>query len=342
MTHNDPRSLTGEAQAALRRKAVNAVLEGMSKTQAAEVFGVTRMSIHTWLKRHASEGEAAFTPAKRGRPSAPRFTAAQARKAVGLIVGHCPDQLRLPFALWTREAVVELLSKKFHETISVWTAGRYLKAWGLTPQKPARRAIEQDPVAVRAWLNRQYPAIAAKARRERAEIHWGDESGLRSDHAVGRTYGLKGQTPVVPVTGQRFGCNMISTLTNRGRLAFMVFKGSFNTKVFLIFLRRLIRQSPRKVFLIVDRHRVHRSRAVACWLAQHADRITLFLLPSYSPHLNPDELLNQDVKSNGLGRQRATTAPELVSNLRSFLRRRQRQPQVVRNYFKGEHVRYAA
>lgn len=319
-----------------------AVQGGMSKSQAAVIFGVSRVAIYSWIERHAAEGEAAFIPATRGRPPAPRFTSVQADKAVALIIGKCPDQLRLPFALWTREAVVELLSRKFHETISVWTAGRYLKAWGLTPQKPARRAIEQNPAAVRAWLNKEYPTIAAQARREGAEIHWGDESGLRSDHAAGRTYGLKGQTPIVPVTGQRFGCNMISTLTNRGRLAFMVFTGSFNASVFIVFLRRLMRQSRRKVFLIVDRHRVHRSRAVEKWLSQHAKRIRLFYLPSYSPELNPDELVNQDVKSNALGRQRATSAPELAGNVRRFLRGRQRQPKVVRNYFNGKHVRYAA
>jgi transposase len=154
--------------------------------------------------------------------------------------------------------------------------------------------------------------------------------GLRSDHAVGRSYGLKGQTPVILATGQRFGCNMISAITNQGRLNFMVFKERFTAKVFLEFLRRLLRQSDR------------RSRKVKNWLEENEDRIRIFFLPSYSPEINPDELLNQDVKSNALGRQRPGNQTELMSKVRSYLWSRQLKPDIVANYFQGKHVQYAA
>src|SRR3989441_202816 len=159
------------------------------------------------------------------------------------------------------QAVQQLLARRFGVHVSVWTVGRYLRAWGLTPQKPVRRAYEQNPAAVRRWLKKEYPAIRAQAKREKAEIHWGDEMGLRSDHQAGRSYGRRGQTPVVPGTGQRFRCNLISAITNRGRLAFMVFHQRFTAPVFLNFLRRLLRLIPGKVFLILDRHPVHKSGA---------------------------------------------------------------------------------
>lgn len=151
--------------------------------------------------------------------------------------------------------------------------GRYLAQWGFTPQKPARRAFERDPERVRQWLDEEYPAIRSRATREGAEIYWGDEMGVRSDHVAGRSYGRRGQTPIILGTGQRFGCNMISAITNRGRLNFMVFRKRFKDRVFLNFLTRLVRQVPRKVFLIVDGHPVHRAARVKRWVSAHAKRI---------------------------------------------------------------------
>ena len=166
--------------------------------------------------------------------------------------------------------------------------------------------------------------------------------GLRSDHQTGTSYGRRGQTPVIPGTGQRFRCNMISTITNHGRLTFMVFKKQFTADVLIKFLRRLVRQVKRKLFLIIDGHPVHRSGKVKRWVEKHAAQLRLILLPGYSPELNPDELLNQDVKSNALGRRRPTHQDEMIGDVRSYLRSTQRRPEVVKNYFQHETVRYAA
>jgi transposase len=342
MRIKDARSLSSAAQEALRVRVVSAVRDGMSQTEAAKVFRVTRASVNKWSRQHEQHGKKALRSRRRGRPPGTQLEPHQAALTVRSIVGRCPDQLRLPFALWTREAVQMLLEKKFGLAVSVWTVGRYLKGWGLTPQKPLRRAFEQDPVAVRRWLETEYPAIAKEAKRLGAEIHWGDEMGLRSDHQAGRSYGRRGRTPVIPSTGQRFGCNMISTITNRGRLSFMVFEEDFDGVVFLRFLRRLIRLVKRRIFLIVDRHPAHRSARVKAWLAQNASRIRMFFLPSYSPELNPDELLNQDVKSNAAGRRRPRDKFELIDNVRYYLRMTQRCPTIVENYFREQHVSYAA
>jgi transposase len=237
------------------------------------------------------------------------------------------------------------ISRKFDLQVSVWTVGRYVRAWGLTPQKPVRRAYEQNPAAVRKWLEEKYPAIRELTRHYKAQIHWLDEMGLRSDHQAGRSWGRRGETPVVMGTGQRFRCNMISSITNRGRLAFMIFRQRFTARVFLNFLSRLLRltrKTRRKVFLIVDGHPAHKSRLVNRWLAEHAAQIHTFCLPSYSPELNPDELLNQDVKTNALGRVGPVNVQEMMDNVRSYLRITQARPKLVKNYFRERHVQYAA
>jgi transposase len=345
MEKQDARSLPGQAQEDLRRRVVQAVEKGLSQTEAARVFGVARGTVSRWMGLVESAGRGALKARRRGRPPVSRLAPHQAATAVRHILSGCPDQLSLPFALWTREAVQELLSRKFALQVSVWTVGRYLRAWGLTPQKPVRRAYEQNPAAVRRWLEQEYPAIRAQARQFKAQIHWLDEMGLRSDHQAGRSWGRRGQTPVVLGSGQRFRCNMISAITNRGRLAFMIFRQRFTARVFLNFLGRLLRlmrKSRRKVFLIVDGHPVHKSRSVGRWLAEHREQIRIFCLPSYSPELNPDELLNQDVKTNALGRVRPVNVQEMMDNVRSYLRITQARPKLVKNYFRERHVQYAA
>jgi len=342
MTVKDARSLAPAAQEALRIRVVKAVADGMSQTEAAKVFQVARGTVNGWCRRREDLGRAALKARKRGRPRGSRLEPLQAARAVRMILGRCPDQLRLPFALWTREAVQLLLNREFGLDVSVWTVGRYLKGWGLTPQKPMRRAFEQDPQAVREWLEAEYPQIEREAKRLGAEICWGDEMGLRSDHQTGTSYGRRGQTPVIPGTGQRFRCNMISVITNRGTLRFMVFEEKFRVPVFLRFLKRLLRQVKRRIFLIVDRHPVHKAAAVARWLEQNSTRIRMFFLPSYSPELNPDELLNQDVKSNALGRRRPFDKWEMMDDLRGYLRGTQREPAIVKAYFYEDHVQYAA
>lgn len=339
----DARSLPAAAQAALRRQAVKAVRVGQSQGEVAQLFGVSRRAVNAWARTAKRKGIEALKAKPRGRPAGDgALSAAQAARIARLIRDRRPDQLKLSFYLWTRAAVAELIEHQYKRRVSVWTVGRYLAAWGFTPQKPVRRAFERNPEAVKRWLKAEYPAILARAKREKAEIYWGDEMGLRSDHAAGRSFSPRGETPVIPGTGQRFSCNMISVITNKGRLFFMVFKNGFTTRVFLEFLRRLERQIPRALYLIVDGHPVHRARQVSAWLKEEGRKIRLFFLPGYSPELNPDELLNQDVKTNALGRRRPRDQAQLIRHVRGYLRGRQRQPRVVRNYFKEEHVRYAA
>ncbi len=236
----------------------------------------------------------------------------------------------------------ELIDRRYGIRVAEKTAGRYLRSWGFSPQKPARRAFEQNPEMVERWLTERYPAIKTRAHREKALILWTDEMGLRSDHTAGRSWSPVGKTPVIQGTGQRFGTNVISAISNKGHLSFRVFKEKFVAGVFIDFLGRLVRQSNgQKIILILDGHPVHRSKKVKQWVQEHAEQIELQFLPGYAPELNPTELLNQDVKTNALGRRRPHTQDELIGETRSYLRSRQKTPRIVARYFEEKHVSYA-
>lgn len=342
MEKQDARSLTPAAQEALRRRAVKALLSGQRQKDVAKIFDVSTTALKDWMRLYRQGGEKALKPLKRGRRKKTQLEPWQAAQTVQAITDHCPDQIKLPWVLWTRDAVAQLIKERFGVGISRWTAGRYLKRWGFTPQKPAKRALEQNPEAVRHWLEIEYPQIKAAAQTDQAEIHWGDEMGIRNDHQTGTTWGLKGKTPVVPIIGQRFSSNMISTITNRGTMRFMVFTKRFTADVFISFLRRLVTSVGQKIYLIVDNHSVHRCGKVSRWLEKHKEQIAIFYLPPYSPELNPDELLNNDIKSNASKSSRPKNKNELVLNMRFYLRVTQKRPDIVKRFFKAPKVAYAA
>lgn len=183
-----------------------------------------------------------------------------------------PNQLTLPFYLWTRAAVASLIAREYGIKVSLVTVGRYLRAWGLSPQKPVRRAYERNEAAIARWLKQEYPMIARQAKQEHAAIYWGDEMGLRRDHVTGTSYAPVGHTPVIRATGQRFWCHMISAITNKGALAFMVFQGTFKAPVFAEFMQRLLKQIDGRIYLIVDGHPVHRSGIVTRVAVTHSSR----------------------------------------------------------------------
>lgn len=318
---------------------------GYSQVAVAGIVGVARQAVGRWWKAYREGGGEALAAGRRGRRVGAKtaLTASQQAQIARAVRDKNPDQLRLPGFLWTRRLVCELVERRFAVVISEKTAGRYLRAWGFSPQKPVRRAYEQSEPAVRAWLESVYPAIQRKAKRERAEILWGDEMGLRSDHTGGSSWSPVGHTPVIAGTGKRFKTNMIAVVSNTGTLRFRVFQQRFTGPVFLDFLKRLVRDARgRKLVLIVDGHPAHRARIVRDWIAANPALIELHYLPGYAPELNPAECLNQDVKANALGRRRPRSIEQLMREVRAYLRSRQRQPWRIANYFQEHHVTYAA
>jgi len=259
-----------------------------------------------------------------------------------LIQDRTPDQLKMNYALWTRQAVSELIEVRTGVRMQVRTVGKYLKRWGYTPQKPLKKAYEQSPEKVGTWLKETYPTLAKRAKTEGAEIHWGDETGLRSDDVRGRGYAPKGQTPVLRINSRREGLSVLSTVTNKGEMRWKVFAGALNAKILIAFLTRLTRMQKTKIFLILDNLRVHHSKLVKQWLADNADKIEVFYLPSYSPELNPDELLNADLKHSVTTAAPARTAKALTRTAVRSLRSIQKQPARVQSYFQHKDVNYAA
>lgn len=339
----DNRRLSPDTQAVLRRRVVLAVRDGMDQSEAARTFHVSRQSVNTWFNKAEKHGLQSLEAKKRGRPASKgKLLPWQAATLVHLILSKGPNDLGMPWSLWTRQAVAVFIERRFGVKLTVWTVGRMLKRWKLTPQKPVRRAYEQQPEAVKKWLQEEYPRIVRLAKKEGANIHWGDQTGFRSDHQTGTTYGRRGETPVILGTGKRFGCSMLSTLTNKGELRFMLYDRTFTALLCIDFLKRLVRHCRRKPFVILDRHPVHRSKKLQKWLADNKERVRVFLLPGYAPELNPDELVNQDVKSNAIGRKRPMTLQELKRSIRSFMMRKQRDAGAVIDYFKKASVSYAA
>ena len=324
--------------------AVRMRLKGAKLKEITETLGLTRSTIISAVKRYNEGGWPAVDLKKRGRKTGTgrRLTPEQESEIQQIIQDKTPDQLKMPFALWTRGAVVDLIKAKYDIDIPIRTMGHYLKRWGFTPQKPIKKAYEQNPKAVEAWLEEEYPTIQERAKAENTEIHWGDETGLRSDDLRGRGYAPKGETPVVRVQQRRESFSMISTVTNRGKVRWMTFQGGINVKIFLRFLGRLIKGSDRKIFLILDNLRVHHAKKVKEWLANRGDAIELFFLPSYSPELNPDECLNSDLKQAVTTRAPSRAKGDLKKATLSHMKKLSKSPQRVRNYFKHEPVRYAA
>lgn len=319
------------------------VLAGTKQVEVARLLGMNKNTVNHWVRKVRLEGKRSLAAKKRGGRKPCHLSVQQSRWVRKVIKEKHPEQLKLPFALWTREAIAALIQNQYGLKMPLRTLTDYLKRWGFTPQKPARQAFGQKPEAVRKWLEEEYPAIEAKAKVEKGLIYWGDEMGLRSDHQAGRSFSPKGSTPVVKVTGKRFGCNMISALTNRGQLAFSVFDGSFVVAVFLTFLQRLVKHAQgRKVFFIVDGHPVHKAKAVQEWLESRQNTIELFYLPGYSPEHNPDELLNQELKATVYKTGRPKDKTDLKRKLKAKLYSIQKQPLKIQAYFQKPSVRYAA
>src|SRR5512144_2200004 len=277
----DFRTLAPATQAELRRIAVAMVRAGKTRVEAAATVGVNRRFVGQWVKVAAQGGEAVLAGRRRGhRPGEQKaLSVAQEDRLRGLIAWGCPDQFGLSFALWTRPAVRALIARESGVWLSLPVVGRYLRAWGFTAQRPARRATERQEGAVRAWLESTYPAIARKAKAQGCEIHWADETGLSSRANYGRSFAPRGHTPIIRRSAKRFSQSMISSLTNRGKLRFMIYEGALNTTIFLNFLRRLVREAARKLFVIVDNLPVHRAHRVTAWVQDNADRIELVYLP---------------------------------------------------------------
>lgn len=344
MERIDLRSVNKIEQLAIRKRAVRMVKKGETKQRTSELLGVSRFSVNKWCAVYAREGMKGLRLKSKGRAkgSGKLLSDDQEVQVQRMITDKMPDQLKLPYSLWTRSSIKELIKREFGVELAIRTVGDYLASWGFTPQKPKKRAYEQSDKKVQEWIEKEYPSIKSRAKKEGAEIHWGDETGVRNDCQHGRSYAPKGKTPVKRKTGKRLSVNMISTVTNQGKVRFMTYEGSMDAKRFIDFLKRLIKGSTTKVYLILDNLRVHHSKFVKEWVESKKDEIELFFLPSYSPERNPDEYLNCDLKQGISQRIAPKTNQELKKNVKSHMKILQNNPERVKKYFQHQSIKYAA
>lgn len=325
----------------LRRLFIKYRKEGDSITVAAKKLEVGYSTARRWNRDYKEQGAKSIPLKPRGRTKGDKELSKEQEKVIKkMIIDKLPNQLKLPFMLWTREAVRDLISNLYGINKSLPQIGRYLKEWGFSTQKPIYKAYEQKPEVVKEWLEEQYPKIKKEAKKSGAEILWEDEMGMRSDHQSGTSYAPKGKTPVIKRTGKRFRLNMISAISNQGKKQFMIFKDSFNSEKFIIFLRQLVKSGNKKIFLIVDGHPAHKTKLVQAWLEKNKHRIKLYFLPAYSPELNPQEYMNQDIKTNAVGKHRTLNVEQLEETVRNYLKTRTRKK--ISNYFKHPKILYAA
>ncbi len=341
MRETDARRLTYSELTELRKRGVSAVQDGQKPKLVATVLGVQRSTLFGWLARYRRGGWGALDARKRGgRP--PKLTAKVMAWVYETVSGKDPRQMRFPFALWTSVMVAELIWREFDIRLSKASVCRLLIQLGLSPQKPLWRAYQRDPERIEKWVMEEYPKIRALAQKLEADIFFGDEAGVRSDFHSGRTWAIRGKTPIVSTTGARFGCNMISAVSPRGAMRFMLVEGKFNGEVFVGFLKRLIHNWPRSVFLIIDGHPAHRSVAVSKFVASTKGRLQLFPLPPYAPELNPDEQVWNHLKNHGVGKHSITGPNHLKRLTLSYLRKVQKLPSLIRSFFAMPETAYAA
>jgi transposase len=340
----DARQLSDDALQILRLRALRGIELGYSEVELAGLLGVCHETISRWWTSYRAEGLDSLPGGRTGRPlgSGRSLSDPQADRIQDLINNHSPADLGIAHALWTRRAVRDLIHKELGLELAERTVGLYLRRWGYTSKKPARRSRKQDPDEVERWLAETYPAIERLAAEEDAEILWTDEVGVDADHHPGRGYAPEGERATMEVPGPHIRVNQITAVSNEGTVRFMTYKGSLDAAVFLVFLTKLIEGATRKILLIADRLQAHKTPEVLAWIEAHKERIEVFYLPAYSPEMNPVEYLNNDMKGEvnkaGLPDNRGT----LQAHVLAFMENLASIPRHVVSYFLHPKVQYAA
>lgn len=341
MNEFDGRKINRKTQEELRIRAVKRVEAGESPEVVIKAIGITRPRIYEWLAKYREGGLDALRSRKApGREA--QLCGNDLAKLYKLVVGQNPRQLKFEFALWTRSMIRDLIRREFKVRLSEVSVGRLLRKLGLSPQKPVRRSYQQDQAKVVEWMAKQFPEIKEMAKKENAEIYFGDESAVRSDYHSGCTWAPKGKTPVVTTTGARFKVNLISAISPRGKLRFMATEQKVTAEVFCDFLNRLIEGAQRPIFLIIDNHPVHRSKKVKELVHSTNGKLRLFYLPPYSPELNPDEHVWNYLKNHKIGRVAKKGKKQFQQRIRSIMCSLQRRPKKVRGFFKSPITKYTA
>jgi len=339
----DLRKMNNDELHIVRKQIVRLKEKGLMGKEIEELTGVNQQQIsHIW-QLYKRGGKSALKPQKSGRKkkSLMLLNPEQEQEIKQLLIDKTPDQVKLSFMLWTRQAVSDLVWLKYRIKMSLRVVTNYLSRWGFSCQRPTKRAYGQDSIRVKQFVEKDYPAIAKRAKDENAEIYWGDETGISNQENYQRGFAPKGRPPVMKYAVKRAKLNMLSAINNQGKVRFMLFPDSMTQQKLIEFMRRMIQDVKRKVFLILDNLKVHHGKLVKAWLEKHKERIELFFLPPYAPEYNPNEYLNNALKHDVHSGIKPQTVDEINSRTQSFMRRLQRDCHKVKAFFKHKNVLYA-
>jgi len=340
MKKNDGRKLTHEQSEYIRMQAVRAVIKDKrSPEKVIKIFGLHRSNIYKWINQHKEGGWKALE----SRPSTGRIPKVdnKEKKVLSKILMKNPLQLHFDFGLWTLEMVAEIILRKFQKEVSIWTVSRILHEIGYSKQKPLFRAYQQNPEEVEKWLKDKYPAIKEEAKKEKREIYFEDEAGFKSTDHKGKTWAKKGKTPIVRVTGTHSSINSISAVSNKGVLRFMMYKGTFDSELFIDFLKRLMAGHKKKITVIADNHSSHKSAKVKAFLASTKGNLKIYYLPPYSPELNPDEQVWNNAKTD-IAKKLTKKVSGIKEIVQSTMHSIQKDVTLVKSFFHHPDVAYAS
>lgn len=334
--------LSPEEQFQIRKSIIRLSKQGKKVKEIAILLDVSERHVKATRANYKKDGFAGISLKQRGRKTGDgrSLTPEQEKVIRNAIIDKNPDQLKLKGCMWTRKNIAELIKRVYRIDMPLSTLGYYLNRWGFSVQRPTKKAYKQNPEQVDRWLNESYPSIAARAKAENAEIYWGDETGVQNTADYLRGYAPVGQTPVVQVEARKFKANLLSAISNRGKVRFVIYEKLSPDKL-IDFMRRLVSDTKRKVFLILDNLRIHHAKKVSLWLEKHKNELEVFFLPPYSPEYNPDEYLNSDLKREVGNRPMPRSVRDIVKNVRSHMKSLQIDPEKVKAFFKAPSVRYA-
>ena len=336
------KKLSPEEQYQIRKNIVRLYQQGKKPAEIVIILDVSTRHTDSTIKKYKEQGLAGIKQRKRGRRHGDKrsLTPEQEKAIRKTIVDKNPEQLKLKGFMWTRKNIAEYIERVYDIKMPLSTLGYYLERWGFSVQRPIKRAYKQNPVLIEQWLNETYPTIKEQAQTENAEIYWGDETGVQNTADYLRGYAPIGQTPVVQVEAQKFKANLLSAISNRGKARFMIYEKLTPMKL-IDFMRRLVADTKRKVYLILDNLRIHHAKIVNQWLAKHKDEIEVYYLPPYAPEYNPDEFLNSDMKRDIGNRPMPLSKSDIVKNVRSYMKSLQLKPHKIKSFFKAPSVSYA-
>jgi len=337
----DGRGFDHRTLEAIRLMAVERVRDGESASSVIASYGFNRTTIYKWIAAAAKPGLGVRALRARPLTGRPRsLTPRQEKQVFGWVNGRDPRQYGLDFGLWTRSVVADLIERKLKVRLGVTAVGELLAKLGLTPQKPLERAYQRDPEAVERWRRETFPAIARAAKSSGGEVRFWDESGFRADTVHGKTWGVKGQTPVVERPGQRQSIGAASAVDAKGGFWFRTYRGALNAELFVTLLRQMMRGRTRPVHLVLDGLPAHKTMLVKEYVASTEGRLTLHFLPGYAPDLNPDELVWSHVKRTGVARTPLRKGETLQEKIEAQLTAMKKMPQLIRSFFQAPSVAY--